>query len=97
MARKRRGLQPGDAGLPGGIGHSLGDSGAYPLVKGLGDDIVGGQLLVGDQPGQRLGGGHFHLLVDVAGPDVEGPPEHARESQDVVETFYPVKMFIVPK
>ena len=33
--------------------------------------------------GQRLGGGHLHLLVDVAGPHVERAPEDARERQHV--------------
>ncbi len=40
---------PGDAGAAGGRGHGLGHRGAHPLVKGGGNDVIGGELFFGDQ------------------------------------------------
>jgi len=39
---------------------------------------------VGDEPGQSVGGGQLHLLVDIAGPDIQRPPEQPREGQHIV-------------
>src|SRR5699024_8361862 len=72
------------AGASCGVGDGLGYGGAYPLVEGQGDDVVGGQFLIGNEVCQSLGSGHLHLLVDVGSPDIEGAPEDAGESQDVV-------------
>ena len=63
----------------GSLGHGGGHGGTNALVEGLGDDIVLGELVVADQ------GGHFHLLVDVAGADIEGAAEDAGECQHVVD------------
>jgi hypothetical protein len=67
-----------------GLGHGLGHGGAHAAVERLGDDIVRGELLIGDEPPGR-GGGHLHLLVDVARAHVERAAEDAREGQNVVD------------
>ena len=39
---------PGHAGLTGGLGHSLGHCVLHAGVKGGGDDILGGKLVLAD-------------------------------------------------
>ena len=78
------GSDPGDACVPGGLGDGFGHGRADPGVEGLGDDIVGGELLMGDEIRQGVGGGHIHLIVDFGGPDIKGPPEDAGEGQKMI-------------
>ena len=75
----------GNAGSLGSLGDGSGDSLADTRVKCLRNDIVGAQLLVGDQVGKSLGGSHLHFLVDVAGANVERTAEDAGERQNVVD------------
>src|SRR5215211_6243779 len=72
-------------GLLGPIGDRFRDGGGDPLVEDRGDDVVLREVFPGDHAGYRLGGGELHRLVYLTGPDVEGPPEDAREAKDVVD------------
>ena len=72
-------LDPGHAGFPGGLGHRLGHGGRHAAIQRTGDDVLGGQLIVGDERGDGFRRRDLHLVVDVAGPHVQSAPEDARE------------------
>ena len=78
-------LQARNAGPAGGFCHGFGHGWADPGIKRPGDNIVRRELLRRNQRRQCPGGGHFHLLVDIAGPDVKRTPEHAGEGQNIID------------
>lgn len=47
--------------------------------------MVPAELCRGDQRGNGLCGRQLHLIVDVAGPYIEGAAEDAREGQNIVD------------
>ena len=49
------------------------------------DDVIGAQLLGGDQIRQSLGGGHLHFLIDIGSADIESAAEDAGEGKNVVD------------
>ncbi len=67
----------------------LGDGGRHRrrdlAVEHRGDDVVLAQLVVGDDVGDRPGGGRLHRLRDGGGADVEGAAEHPGEAEHVVD------------
>ena len=48
-------------------GNGLGHGVSHGLVQDGGDDELGGQLVLGNQSGQSLGGADLHALGDVGG------------------------------
>src|SRR5215218_6061356 len=75
----------GRACFLGPLGDRFGDGGGDPLVEDGGDNVVLGEVFLGDHVGYGLGGGELHRLVYLAGPDVEGSPEDTGETEDVVD------------
>ncbi len=67
------------------LGHGRGDRGGDVAVEHGGDDVVLAQLLVGDDRGDRAGGGHLHLLGDGRCAHVQGAAENAGEAEHVVD------------
>ncbi len=64
-----------------GRGHLLDDC----AIEHAGNDVVGVELVLADDSGDRLGGGELHVLVDRAGADVERAAENSGEGQHVVD------------
>src|SRR3954452_23437566 len=75
---------PGDARLPRLFDDGLGDRGGHLAVEDAGDDVFLGQVLLGDDLRDAVGGRELHLLGDCGGAGVEGPSEDAGEREDVV-------------
>src|SRR5699024_4644505 len=50
-----------------------------------GEDVVGIQLLGGDDVSDSIGSSGLHLIVDVAGTHIQSAAEHAREGQNIVD------------
>src|SRR5689334_5587860 len=75
----------GDAAVLGGAGDGGGDGAHDALLEDAGDDVILGEVIVGDDVGDGAGGGQLHRLVDLAGADVEGAAEDAREGEQVVD------------
>src|SRR5262245_39755535 len=75
---------PGHAAVVSGLGDGVGDGAHHAFVEDAGDDVVLGQMIVGNDGGDGVGGGQFHRLVDGAGANVEGAAENPGEGQQVV-------------
>ena len=54
-------------------------------VEDAGDDVVLGEVVLGDDLGDALGGGELHLLGDAGRAGVEGAAEDAGEGEHVVD------------
>ena len=91
-------LTLGDARLDGRLGHGRRDGLDHARVEGLGDDVVAAEAVfvaVGSvddlrhalarELGEGVGRRELHRLVDLRGPDVEGPAEDAGEAEHVVD------------
>ena len=76
---------PRDTGVLRRLGDSLRDRRRDPPVEDTRHDVVGGQLVVRDDSGQRLGGRKLHRRRDLACPYVERSAEDAGESEHVVD------------
>jgi hypothetical protein len=89
----------GHAGVHGRLGDERRHVPDQARVEGRGDDVlraelqlaavIGGGDLVGHvlagQHGQGVGAGDLHLVIDAAGPHVQGAAEDVGEAQDVVD------------
>ncbi len=73
-----------DALRAGGGRDRGGDRRRDALVERGGDDLVRAEL-VGDDGGERLGGGELHALGDLRGAHLHGAREDAGEGQHVVD------------
>src|SRR5215218_428823 len=71
--------------LFGPLGDRFGDGGGDAFVENGGDDVVLGKIFLRDHTCYRIGGGELHRLVYFAGPHVEGAPEDAGGTEDVVD------------
>src|SRR5215203_5136560 len=67
------------------LGDGGGDGLGHVAVERRGDDVVLAQLLVAHDAGDAAGGGHLHLLGDLARAHVERAAEDAGEAEDVVD------------
>ena len=93
------GVHARHAFVNGGLGHGSGLPNQHPSVKGFGNDVlrtvlhhnavVGGRNVVRNgflrQRGEGFGGGHLHVLCDVSGSNIKGPPENVGKPEDVVD------------
>ena len=78
-------LDAGNAALASRFGHSLGHSGSHSGIESCGEDVVGIQLLRGDNVSDGISSSGLHLIVDVAGTHIQSATEHAREGQNIVD------------
>ena len=89
--RERQGLlsetgsDPGDAAFACGQGGCRGYGIPDARVKGLGKNIVGTELVLGNKGGEGVRRGELHRVVDVRGTHVQRPAENAGEAEHVVE------------
>ena len=80
-------LLPGERHAAGArlLGHRRRHRGRDIAVEDRGDDVVLAQLLLGDDLGDRAGGGHLHRLGDRRRTHVQRAAEDPREAQHVVD------------
>src|SRR5918994_2536216 len=74
-----------DAGLPRLLHDRAGDAGCDITVEDGGDDVVLGEIVVGDDLGDPARGGELHLLRDPGCAGVQSASEDPREAEDVVD------------
>ncbi len=88
----------GDARINGRLGNGLRYGDDQTRIERRRNDVIGavakllvvsridlvGNVLAG-QIGQGAGGGQLHVVVDGAGPDVQGTPEDVGEAENVVD------------
>src|SRR6478672_7387641 len=78
----------GEASEAGGlrlVHHRTGDAGGDVAVEDRRDDVVLGQVIVGDDLRDAAGGRQLHLFGDPGGAGVEGAAEDPGEAEDVVD------------
>ena len=80
-----RDVASGHATALGGFGDLLGHRGGDVAVERAGDDVVGIELVVRDDRGDRTGRGQLHLLVDRRCAHVESTAEDTGEGEHVVD------------